>query len=545
MASKVRQAIEELFWIHNKEGILVPFRFNEIQSRIDEDIIEPDVKRASILKFRQGGVTTLVMAWFLVECMRKYTVAVMLAHDRDHTEKLLQRARLMLMHMNVKPRTSRVNDNEIRFARTNSTFYIGTAGSKNFGRSATITHLHCSEIAFWKDPKGLLVGLKQAIPFKSGTIIQETTGNGWGTWFQKEYYRYLEKKGGFKPCFYPWYIHQEYVLPSSTPLHLTPPEVELARKFDLTEDQLYWRRVKIDDDFEGDETFFNQEYPFTVEDAFRLTGGSLFSEVKRVETNTWEEVSPHLYIKKGHPIKGYTYVFGADSAGGTGNDNASTVGICLNTREQVLEYAYNRISPPNFAKLILAKWGKIFNSAYLVPETNSHGLSTLAVLKEIYPRERIYKHVVQQKLNSVINVPSHGYGWKTSSLTKPYMVGVAQRLLPQLALYSPHLVDELLSFTETEEGKLEGIGDHDDRAIAFMLACIGYLKLLRFGQVYRPITNLEPSPIPEGELVPYKPPRSYSKPSWRDEQGRLLVRADDTFAEREARKRKMRSFAHA
>ena len=62
------------------------------------------------------------------------------------------------------PTTKLANRNELSFPKTNSYFYIGTAGARKFGRGDTITHLHCSEIAFWQDPKSLVSGLYQAVP---------------------------------------------------------------------------------------------------------------------------------------------------------------------------------------------------------------------------------------------------------------------------------------------------------------------------------------------------------------------------------------------
>ena len=141
MPSKVRKVIETIFRIYDKEGNLVDFRLNEIQARFDEDIIVPieyaeahnydvpqsvlDNLHASVLKYRQGGISILILAWFLTKCMQKYSVCVMLTHDKEASERLLYRARIMLKNMKgALPDTSKLNDNEIAFAKTNSLFYI-------------------------------------------------------------------------------------------------------------------------------------------------------------------------------------------------------------------------------------------------------------------------------------------------------------------------------------------------------------------------------------------------------------------------------------
>lgn len=535
--SKHKLAIESLFHIYDKEGILVPFKLNEIQRRIDKELETSN--RISILKFRQGGVSTYIMARFLVECMSKHSVCVMLAHDRDHTEKLFERAQLMLKYLDggkLSASTTRENRNEIVFKKTDSTFYIGTAGSRDFGRSATITHLHLSEIAFYKDPKRLLTGLLQCVP-KSGYIIQETTANGWGTWFQKRFYEYMEGRGGFKACFYPWYIHEEYKARHEAVPPFSEYEEWLMKEFNVDLFQLQWRRDQLDL-MEGDEAGFKQEYPATPEEAFKLSGGSLFGFLEQPtskERKDWEIFEPNAYKKKGHPRRGFHYVFGADSSGGTGNDYSAIVGVCLETLEQVFEYRNNELAPPEFGQVI-ARYAKMFNKAYIVPESNSHGLAVIYELKQRVPLTTIYRAQVSGKLtNAALNIPSAGYGWKTTAISKPYMVGIAQKLLKAgLKIYSLQLFDELFSFSETEDGKLEGLAEHDDTAIAFMLACIGLLRLSRRESVELIPRNLEYASLEEFEQEHLN--KKEPKIERFDENGRYIMFSSDLFGGRVSRK---------
>jgi hypothetical protein len=193
----IRQVIEEKFNIVNKEGRVVPFLLNNIQ----EDLLSKLSLRTDVLKFRQPGITSFIMAYFLVECMdpRQVVQAAIIAHDRDHTEKLLRRVQFFIDRMNPpRPSILRANENEIVFKKTASSFFIGTAGSKQFGRSTTITHLHCSEVAFWPNPKALMAGLMQAVPIRSGLVVKESTGNGWGTWYHKTFLRAFSGDSRFR-----------------------------------------------------------------------------------------------------------------------------------------------------------------------------------------------------------------------------------------------------------------------------------------------------------------------------------------------------------
>ncbi len=510
--SHIKFVVESLFRIYNKKGELVDFKLNSIQQAIDQEIIEKDVKRATILKFRQGGCTSYIMAYFLVECMSKFCRAVMLAHDRTHTEKLLRRCQLFLQTLKgPKPIIQRMNANEIVFAKTGSSFHIGTAGNMQFGRSDTITHLHMSEFAFWPNPEVLLTGLLQAVPHETGIVVMETTGNGWGSYHQKLFYKSLAGETRYKALFFPWYMFDEYV--SENPLSLedlSPEEAELMHKYSLNLKQLRWRREKIDE-FNGDITLFNQEYPSKIEDAFRLTGGSLFNPI--LGEKEWIQEGQHGYLA-GHPIKDRpSYVFGADVAGGSGNDYSAIVGLDAETLEQVYQYRSNTIDPVKFAH-VLASMGKRFNNALIVVEANQHGISTLSILKEIYPKTKIYSMPQTARTPSSLKqtIPALHYGWRTTITTKPYMVGVTvQFLLEGLLIYDRVLFDELRSFSETAEGRLEGLGDHDDTAIALMLACIGLLKYRRLNSF-----TLE-------EQRPMVVQKRNIEPTWRDEHGRLLI----------------------
>lgn len=529
-----RRVVETLFRIHNKEGSLVDFKYNGVQGKIHDSFISvPELTRGNIVKFRQGGVTSLIMAWYLVECMADYTVAVMLSHDREHTEKLLLRARLILQNMKgPKPQTSRVNDNEIGFSKTQSSFYIGTAGSKDFGRSATITRLHCSEVAFWRDPKSIMLGLMQAVPHDSGIVTKESTGNGWGTWHQKDFFKALAGESRDFPIFLSWDMFPEYS--SNTPLSspLTDEELALKEKFDLTDRQIQWRREKIDE-FGDDLTGFKQEYPIEIHEAFRLTGGSLFN-LPPFETNPNWVVGRDFSYLQGHPKKEFHYSFGVDCAGGTGNDYSSIVGLCLETNEQAFEYASNSIDPMKFARKV-ADFGMSFNEALLTVETNAHGLGVMGVLREIYPLAKLYRRpptATKNPSSRVIEIPALQYGWRTSSVNKAYMVGIAiQMLINGVTFSSPVLYDELVSFSEDEKGKLEGLGDHDDRAIAFFLSCIGLLKLQK---------KYAQELIGKAFGARYQKPKP-ERPSWRNEKNQVVLKFDEIFSRR-GKERKEESF---
>jgi hypothetical protein len=70
--------------------------------------------------------------------------------------------------------------------------------------------------------------------------------------------------------------------------------------------------------------------------------------------------------------------------------------------------------------------------------------------------------------------------------------------------------------TESETGRIEGIGENDDRAISWMLACIGYLKLMRMGVDAVSISDTT-EPVKSNSI------------SWRDQGNNLLIPFIDIF----------------
>lgn len=518
LSHPIQRVIETLFMIPNKKGEIVPFILNNIQ----QHFLENKGLRTDVLKFRQGGITSVVMAWFLVECMSHFTRAVMIAHDADATRKLLERGRFLLKMMKgPNPELSRESDYQLAFPKTGATFYIGTAGTKTFGRSDTITHLHCSEYAFWPDPKKLSAGLFQAVPHATGTVVRESTANGYGTYHHKQVLRALKGTSRFRLLFYPWYIFEEYN--SRTPLvgELDDVEVNLRRSFKCSDEQLQWRREKLED-LEGDEEVFCQEYPATIEEAFMLSGGTMFPRVQWEPSSEWVRarewsrdlggslllLSSHLETSSGGGPFGersmatpnYHYTIGVDCAGGTGNDYSEAQVLCLETGEQVAVFRSNTISPPDFA-VTLAKLGVVFNNAFLVPETNAHGISVVACIRKLLPYagrpDLIYRTRSPFKSGTLDPVKrANAVGFKTTFSTKYFLIGVLQKLLPELTLYDEVTVDQLRGFGESEEGQLGNVEvGHDDAVIALALACEGLLKMrLRYPVMPAPIERAKAPP---------------------------------------------------
>ena len=489
------QVIEALFSIANKKGEKVPFRLNASQKAYDSQRTNKDI----IAKARQKGFSSLGIAYQTVDCLGKEgTRAVLISHEAKATQRLLDKARYYLQYIKgPAPQLGRHSRNEFYFPKTESTFYIGTAGAKAFGRGDTITHLHISEYAWWEsDALKQVAGLFQAVP-KDGTIRIESTGNG----RVNDFYYMCEhaEQLGYNLFFRAWWQDDEYQL---TPKHKWEPEgfenyfQDMKLDYNLTEEQLYWYWVKLLE-FRLDLRMMQQEYPSKLDECFQATGGSVFPETTRVKSSYWKWSIKHNHrmdYLSNHPQEQRTYVLGADPSGGTGHDNAACQILCLETLEQVLEFASSQVDPVDFGHL-LVELGLEYNTAFIICEANHHGIATHSILLKNYPLMKKYKRKLPMRSGKPI------YGYITTQNTKPALVGAIYECEELgLALYSKELISEMKTFEETPEGKLEG--PKDDRVIALGLACVGYLKYQHLKFDIRPKVVI-PKPDPNRNYMYY------------------------------------------
>ena len=487
MPTPERQVMEQMFWIADKEGRDVPVQLNAAQEKVDNQLTGRDI----IPKARQEGVSTYFLMRYLVKCLsQRNTRAVIISHSAEATQRLLSRVHYILEHMEPKAVTGRASANEITFPKTDSMFYIGTAGSAKFGRGDTITHLHCSEVAYWPNPEELTTGLFQSVP-RTGEIAMESTGNGMN-FFYRRCMRAANNESRYRLHFLNWQDFPEYRVPLTEDKAkdvmenlITDDgweEHKLVEQFGLDAEQIMFRREKLED-MDYDFVKFKQEYPMTLDECFQSTGHSIFQVVNYEYTDEWEQVTPELSVLRGHPKKGGLYVAGADVGGGVGKDNSVIEIFDIQRMEQVAEWASNRFSPDTFAQKIDAICRQ-FNNAYVGVESNNHGILTASELAKVYPNWLIY-----MEDSSKVT----GYGLRTTTRTKPMMIGIFRKqLATQLVIHSEKLNIELSTFIEHDNGKLEAANeeDKDDRVIA---GAIGMTVLNEAAMLLTPEKQLPPN----------------------------------------------------
>lgn len=279
--------------IRSKDGKIQPFSLNRAQlyihAQLEAQKRETGKVRAIILKGRQQGCSTLIGGRFYHQVIHRYgTQAFILTHAMDATQNLYKMAQRYYENTPtlIKPEVTTSNAKELIFGRLDSGYKLGTAENQATGRSATIQLLHGSEVAFWAHANEHAKGIFQAVPNAPGTeIILESTANGVGNFFHQTWQKAEAKESDFIAIFVPWFWQDEYQLKTPEGFTLTMQEEQLQSQYNLTPEQIYWRRIKITEfsvnGIDGEKSFM-QEYPCNSAEAFQLSGEDAFIDTEIV-----------------------------------------------------------------------------------------------------------------------------------------------------------------------------------------------------------------------------------------------------------------------
>lgn len=254
MNINTKKYIEEYIKIRDKESNIIQLKLNSTQLKC-YNIIKKKKKegkpvRIIILKARQLGFSTLIEAVLFKETATKSNINTgIVAHEEKSTTNLFNMSKLMYIELPeaLKPAIKNSNAKELVFNNKqgtglNSRIKCMTAGGESIGRSDTINNLHLSEFAFWTgDKKETLTGLLQAVPNNPKTIVTiESTANGF-EYFKELWDMAVAGKNDYIPLFVGWNELEEYQMQYNG-FELTEEELKLQRMYNLSLEQLSWRR---------------------------------------------------------------------------------------------------------------------------------------------------------------------------------------------------------------------------------------------------------------------------------------------------------------
>jgi hypothetical protein len=503
-----------LYKIRNKQGQLVTFKPNHIQLKHLQE--RRNHHRNLILKYRQGGITTLYVIDELDEALWvPGTNCAILAHEQGTLDKIFEIVKRAYDNLpdEIKPGTKTNTVREFKFTKRfdgvdlDSSIYVDLDL-----RGGTVQRLHITESAYIKDRQKLAAGSKQAVP-KDGWISEETTGNG----YEDFYDLYEDSRANpnpgpydYKTYFYAWFEDPDYTLPGDE-LVIFPEDIQeygdelaLQEKFNLTDGQLRWRRWKIrelktkrgtDGIALSGLQLFKQEYPSTINEAFQSGMGNVFDGEKleqlvtrpgfsRIELyrfienlypqHEWQQrkadvdalLAFHINIWE-LPIPGHEYVLGCDPSDGLGADYGPIDIWDKNTLHQVAQF-YGKARPDELAE-IAALMGKFYNKAYAGIENNM--LACILFFIKIYD---FYFYTV--KVDQKTLKRSKTVGWNTNTKTRnlmidDFLIDFEEMADNGMVINSPVTVKEMRTFIKKENGKREHAdGKFDDTLFAAFIA---------------------------------------------------------------------------
>lgn len=298
-------------------------------------LVQQKPLRAIILKSRQLGCTTLVLAFSLWLMFTRRNFHVMLIIDKNEHGRTKRETLIRWVEAAAKfdcfPRIEK-RDDKILFLSNGSMLFFESAEASNPGTSEMLHGLIESEKPKW--PYGRARQVKDSVlpglPSAAMTFhIDESTAVGlddfYFRWRRAE--RGQEEIGGVRvvPIFLPWYLSPEYSVPvppnfrflnddeevedvcmdvrSGQEVRLK--EEEYAAKYQLSSSQVLWRRQKIKLTFDGNRASFNKEYPTTAEHAWVGAGGGYFSKVLVKRVQDYVAVNPPICRGVLVDVKGY------------------------------------------------------------------------------------------------------------------------------------------------------------------------------------------------------------------------------------------------
>lgn len=557
-------------YIKDKFANIVPFVPNEPQRALIDYVLlcisEKRPVKVIILKARQMGFSTAVEALCYWWTSTNFNInSVIIGNDEKSSLNLYRMFRRYFDNTNIlfKPSVRYNTKSDLTFEKFDesgkqiglgSAIKIETAKNKSAGRSDTVNFLHASELGAWENGEDLVASLMQTVPDaevmeKPSMVFLESTAEGRGNYFHKEYVAAVNKKNNYQPLFAPWWILDTYERDAtfddlgqlndyeSFLVELMKKGHEtLGHKFTIKEESIprkiaYYRRKAKD--FAATPERLPQEYPSTWEEAFIASGKNVFNplalqemekdatpledidyyKIAPLEDRPYEEFelekvsfepnetpddftykAPLKIWEKPKPYK--EYVIGADVAEGLkGGDFSVATVVDISTMAVVARWR-GHCDPDKFGE-ILGALGTYYNYALIGVEVNNHGLTTVQKLRDtfytnLYKRDRGYDEEWE--------TPTVNLGWKTDMRTKRLMIDDLIKLVRERVIKDKDIVfiNEAFSYVRDERGRMNAEeGSHDDvvmsTAIAYQLFPwgdndISNLKVISTAKMHK-ITN--------------------------------------------------------
>ncbi len=505
----------------------IPFKLNAPQRRVlailEADRLAGRPIRLIMLKARQWGGSTLIqayMAWIQM-CVQPNWHSLICSHVKDTSIRIREMYAKILENYprehwpgDKKPRLKGINgsNNISRITGRGCQITVSSVYNQDSVRGGDFAMAHLSEVAFWPstpsrnagDVIRAVCGSVPLVPLSM--IVLESTANGVGNYFHREWLRCRSGKGDKHTIFVPWHEIEIYRLDPPDPDEFEASLDDYERRLrdihhcDLA--QIYWyRRKRTEYDTHAQ---MMSEFPTTDTEAFISSASAAFSEeaITRLEEKCGQpqlgELSPgpegpaftpdtrgKLKVWQ-HPHPDAEYVAAVDIGGTTEKSDYSVIAV-LRTDIPVPEVVaqWRGHIHHDILAHIAEDIGRWYNDALLAVESNtldsgSGSLYILNHLAENYPnlyRRTTYDALTRRETNRV--------GFHTNRQTKAMIITGLKAAIRDGTIIErdTEACDEYRAFEQKANGTYGAKdGAHDDivitRAIALHAASHRELRVL-------------------------------------------------------------------
>ncbi|MEZ0369068.1 MAG: hypothetical protein ACAI44_08300 [Candidatus Sericytochromatia bacterium] len=381
--------IEHCLKVVDVTGNEVPFQFNNVQDIYYQILIDLYWKpyktlasgeilyrlqgvREINLKARQFGLSTLICALLLHDTLFfRNTKTYIFCQDAPKSKEML-RDKIKYFWENITPsrllvlpKTEVYNETIVKFAGINSQIQAHTPGSsegtaRKKGRSITLRNGLLSEMAEWEDAETLWQGLAPAIRDKTTNCFIESSPytKKSGPFFRGLYEEGKLPESIWNSRFWPWFLYEKYATPFDSAAHLdafratiTDEELVLRELYQLTDEQLLWRRETISllgGGARGAEKF-RHDFPSNETEGFESSDEELFFRDSDVDLR-------QLLAQAQDPVEGRMYATTVDVAKGTGGDFATIKVADPTTRATVFSWSSRYFSIRRLHRKLYEIW---------------------------------------------------------------------------------------------------------------------------------------------------------------------------------------------
>ncbi len=504
---------------HKLTGQMVPWVLNGPQRRVLE-VMERQRRagkpvRVILLKARQWGGSTLVslyMAWIQLYHAENWH-SLICAHFKDASTTIRGLYTQLIDNYpegRLPEGVKLVPYEGLRSVKvlTGRGCRISVCSAENVdaARGADYSMAHLSEVAFWADTPGkkasdLVRAICGSVPrVPNSVIVMESTANGVGNFFHREWVRAQEGRSDKEAVFVPWFEIEMYREELTGPVEelmarLTPYERELMESQKLTPEQINWYHLKSMEYAAHEQ--MAAEYPSNPSEAFTSTEVSVFptryvealrqwasEPLRRYDFNrerreffpsdngeleVWAEPCKPAELAGRH-----SYIATVDVGGRWAGADWSVIAVFDARRPGELELVaqWRGHVDHDILGQMAVTLGRRYHQALLVIESNTLESQSLGVMERIVASR--YRNLYQRTcLEAAGRAIEYRYGFHTNSATKTAAIADLMELLRdgRLREHSAAAIEELAAYARHPNGTMSAPdGMHDDlvmtRAIA-------------------------------------------------------------------------------